>query len=65
MIHERDLAAINEDWPQLSALVRVLQNLDGATVPVVGVVDERAMAEAVARQFNRAGGPTLTARAFE
>lgn len=60
-------AYVEQHWPHLVALADMLDSLpDTITIErQLSAAAEREIAEAVARQFNRAGGPTLTARAFE
>ena len=56
---------VAKNWPNLAALLDTLDGLDGRTVTVgQQAADDRELAERVAKELNRAGGPKISQKAI-
>ncbi len=60
-----DQSLVEERWPHIAALHRVVMDLAAhQSTHHVGGQDSRALAETVAAELNRAGGPKISSRAI-
>lgn len=56
---------VSKHWPHVSALLAALDGMDGRTVTVgQQAADDRELAERVAKELNRAGGPKISQKAI-